>query len=641
MPLTRPENLDLTNRAALDEWLAQIRQENVTLAEAAREGTLTPEQVAYVNQLADWAEEAQGAYTALGTSTTDAEHQQAALDRLNAATSEPAPEPASDGDDDGGSGEPAPQTVAPDAAAAVVASAEAVLDAILTAASTRAPAPDPDDNGGGGGAAPSVADLIGAGANSGGEGVESPLPAMVAAADVGGGYTSGQSLTDRAMLAGAVQARLKGYGLPATRTGNGPVIKQPNKRLPTSQLAAVDTRQVGGRFVRAGRLARLNSPQRHSAAQIFREVGEESQQFGADAEANWAIAQAASSEWAARLAAGRSEAARGMVEREALIASWCAMSDPVYNLCSQTSLDGMLPLPERAVNRGGVIMAADGGYDFGAIYDAIGDNTATDAELTEGVTKECVEVPCLEAEDERLNADWLCITASILQRRAWPESVEAFIDMAIAAKFHKTNSRIIQAIVDGSEDAGTILGCTGEGAFEALYSGVEVAVKDMATRAYMSMGGEWEVVLPWWVEAQVRSSVMRRRAIDDPIKANAWMQQQFAKLGVTVHWVYGWQDAHIDPVTPGLPGGATPLTALPTLTSFAIYPAGTWVKGFAPVIDLDTIYDSALLAENRYTALFVEDGWLALKMCPYSRVYEVVIDPCGCGCDGDTSSPVA
>lgn len=619
--LTRPD--DLGTPEARAAWLAAIQAAGRDLTEAARAGTLEAADIEYVNQLRDWATEVRD----LNTAASAEGDQGAALAALESITADDTTD-----DDEGGETPPAPAPApALDAGTDVVALAERVLTAFNEAAN-RAPAPAaPDDNGGGGGA-PSVADLAG-GADTP-EAEPDRLPAMVAAADIGGGFTSGQAIEDRRTLGDAVRARLAGYGL--SRRGSGPVLTG-SKELPVRSLSGIEVSRAGSNLIMTGRTQVMHTPNRHGAASIYREVT--GTPFGGDAEANWGIANEAAGEWQARLAAGRRAAIAGTVERDALIAAWCAWSDPVRTLCDQSSTDGMLPAPERTIDRGGVIVAAGGGYDFGTIYDAIGDNTATDAELVAGVTKTCIEVPCLDGVDERLNADWLCITASLLQRRAWPESIEAFISMALAAKLQKTNSRFIAAIVAASTAVDPVT-CTGADAFTALFQVIGLAVADMSYRAYMGMPTEFEVVLPAWVREQVRLAVMNRRAIDDPVKADGWMQQQFAKLGVTVHWVYGWQDAHIDTVTPGLPGAATPITALPTEASMLIYPAGTWVKGVAPVVDLDTIYDSTQLASNSYTALFVEDGWLALQVCPYSRVYTVPVDPCLCGpCDSAITSP--
>ncbi len=47
------------------------------------------------------------------------------------------------------------------------------------------------------------------------------------------------------------------------------------------------------------------------------------------------------------------------------------------------------------------------------------------------------------------------------------------------------------------------------------------------------------------------------------------------------------------------------------------------------VINLDTVYDNALLTQNQYTALFTEDGFNVMQMCVDSRLYQVGIDPAG------------
>lgn len=626
MPLSRPENLETPEARAA--WLEALRARGAELQ--ALNAPLDTDQLAEVRQLSEWSAEVR---TLEATAAETAGAQSAALDALAAITAEtdnppaPAPDPT----------DPPADPPAPGTDGDVVAGAEAILAqavegfaAALASATTRIPAPGDtnNDGSGGGGTAPTVAQLLNSGAPSGEPQGERRL-AMVAAADVGGGFTSGQALEDRRALADAVQARLQGYGVPNNHTG-------PALKMPTTTIDAAEVVRMGSTVRMTGRSQRMHNPSRHGAARIMRD--ETAEQFTNDAQENWNVANNAAAEWSARLSAGRQQAMRGTVERVGLVAAWCAPSEAWYQLCNQTSLDGQLPLPERTVSRGGIILAEGGGYEFGTIYDLIGDNTATDAELTAGVTKTCIEVPCLDTVDERLNADWLCITASLLQRRAWPESIEALIAMALAAKAHKTNSRIIAALVAAST-AVTPLTCTGQDAFSTLLQAIGLATVDLATRAYMSLGGEFEVVLPVWVREQLRTAIINRRAIDDPVKADEWMQSQFAKMGVTVHFVYGWQDAHVTPAPAGFPGAATPITALPTEVDFLIYPAGTWIKGVNPVIDLDTIYDSTSLASNSYTALFVEDGWAAIQTCPYSRVYTVPVDPCACGCDAGTTSP--
>ena len=54
--------------------------------------------------------------------------------------------------------------------------------------------------------------------------------------------------------------------------------------------------------------------------------------------------------------------------------------------------------------------------------------------------------------------------------------------------------------------------------------------------------------------------------------------------------------------------------AYPSTFEIMVYPAGTFVRGNADVIQLDTVYDTADLQTNVYTAAFVEDGVLLAKM---------------------------
>jgi hypothetical protein len=622
--LNRPDDLTALTPEQFAEWQAAITAAAAELSQAATAGRLTDDQLTQVHQLTEWSTEVRTESDRRTEATQGDTAQADALAALAQLTTAPTDPPPADGEGDGGT----PPVVVE--AEAIAAEAATQILTALAAAAGRLPAPSQ--------APPSVADLIQGGApsdNPNGEHTVRRVPGMIAAADIGGGYTSGQVLEDRADLAGALMARLKSYGVSNRTSNHGPVLA-----LPTKTLAAAQLGRLGGELTLTGRSQMMTSPNRHGAARIMRDVSEE--QFGGNDEQNWNLMHSAAAEWRTQLSTGRQRALAGNVGRAGLIAAWCARGENWFDLCNQASLDGQLPMPERTVDRGGIAVAEGGGFEFGTVYDLIGDNTATDAELTAGVVKTCIEVPCLDMPETRLNADWLCITASLLQRRAWPESIEAFIAMALAAKAHKTNSRIIAAIVAASGTPVEVASCSGADAFSTLYAAVDLAVQDLATRSYMALGPEFEVVLPVWVRANLRAAIMNRRGIDDMVKADEWLQAQFAKLGVTVHFVYGYQDAHVSPAPAGFPGAATPIPSLPTEVQFIIYPAGTWVKGTQPVIDLDTIYDSTLLASNQYTAVFVEDGWLALQTCPYSRVYNVTVDPCACGCDaGDQSSPTS
>lgn len=310
-------------------------------------------------------------------------------------------------------------------------------------------------------------------------------------------------------------------------------------------------------------------------------------------------------------------------------AGWCAPSEILYDLCSLSSLDGMLSIPTVQASRGGFQIPEDGGPDFSVVYDSIGDDgdvILTEYEVENGAEKVCVEVPCPDFVDIRLDVAYLCLTGNLLQQRGYPEAVTHFSQEAITALAHKVNASMIARLVAGSAAPTTIPEpASSDDAASQLLSAVELAVMDMRYRHRMALNTTVEVVLPAWVIGPIRASMARRRGVAEMAVSDAEIVSWFTLRGASVQFVYDWQDAF----TGGAFGGASNATAFPTTVNFLIYPAGTWVKAEQDVISLDTIYDNAMLTHNQFTALFVEDGLAALKMCRDSRVYTTDVQPLG------------
>jgi hypothetical protein len=312
-------------------------------------------------------------------------------------------------------------------------------------------------------------------------------------------------------------------------------------------------------------------------------------------------------------------------------AAWCAPSEVIYQLCELEGLDGLLSAPELQTSRGGWQIPIDGGPNFASIWNGIGnagDTHLTEVEVLADVQKVCTEIPCPDFEDIRLGVDYVCLTGGLLQRRGYPEVVARFSRGAMVALAHKMNQGFIAAIVAASGAAVVIPQlATGDDAASALLSGIEMAIVDMKYRNRMNFPTTLEVVMPMWFLAQIRAALARRRGVLALDISDSEMLDWFATRRVIPHFVYDWQDAYTG--LAGGPGGATALAALPTSGQFLVYPAGTWVKAVQDVVSLDTIYDSTNLQTNQYTAIFAEDGWAALQMCPDSRLYEVTLDPSG------------
>lgn len=310
---------------------------------------------------------------------------------------------------------------------------------------------------------------------------------------------------------------------------------------------------------------------------------------------------------------------------------WCAPSETMYDLCMLETMDGMLDIPEIQATRGGFFVPQNGGPNFSVIYDSIGDDgdvILSEYDVENGVEKVCVEIPCPPFVEVRLDVAYLCITGSLLQRRGYPEAVTRFTKGALIALAHKVNESVIARIVAQSGSAVVVAAdASGDDAASALLSAVELAIEDMKYRNRMGRSATIEIVLPAWVIAPIRAALARRTGVAAINVTNAEILAAFTTRKAVPHFVYDWQDAYSG--LSGGPGSQTPITAFPTTVRFLAYPAGTWVKPVRDVVNLDTVYDNALLTENQYTALFAEDGFNVIKTCADSRLYQAPIDVSG------------
>lgn len=315
-------------------------------------------------------------------------------------------------------------------------------------------------------------------------------------------------------------------------------------------------------------------------------------------------------------------------------AGWCAPSQTIYDLCALETMDGLLDIPEVQAPRGGFFIPEDGGPDFSVIYNGIGnagDVILTEYEVENGAEKVCVEIPCPDFVEVRLDVAYVCITGSLLQRRGYPEAVTRFSQGTMVAMAHKVNQSVIARLVAQSGSPITIPDNSGgDDAVSQLLSAIELAVEDIKYRNRMGRGETMEVVLPAWAIAPLRAALARRRGVSEWNVSDAEILAAFTTRHAVPRFVYDWQDAYSG--LSNSPGRSTPITAFPTDISFLVYPAGTWVKPVQDVVSLDTVYDNAMLTQNQYTALFAEDGFNVMKMCRESRLYTVGFDPTGLCC---------
>jgi hypothetical protein len=328
-------------------------------------------------------------------------------------------------------------------------------------------------------------------------------------------------------------------------------------------------------------------------------------------------------------------------ERDSLVAAqgWCAPSETDYSICLQITTDGLADFPEVQARRGGI--RHNTGIEFDSIFGGgscsspTGFFDLTEAQVASGTTKTCLEIPCPSFVDTRLGVTGLCLTGNILAIRGYPEFTATFTRGALAAHAHQVNREQIADVIADST-AVTLSGApwaTDASVVSQVMSAVEMAAVDIKYRLRLQQSSTLEVIMPFWILAQMRADWIRRNATggwaDSVMVADSAISEGFARRGARVQYVYDWQDAFATCAVSGSPGSDTALSALPTSLQFLMYPAGTWVRAVSDVITLNSVYDSTKLATNQVTHLFTETGWAMVRMCPLSRVYTIAICPNG------------
>ena len=415
-----------------------------------------------------------------------------------------------------------------------------------------------------------------------GPGAATDIRSMMSIADVPG-FAAGEG-ADFNDLARAVERRLQGFN-----------------------AGAYESAHRGGRNLR----------EQHGLAVIRRN-------FGADVTVSTADPEA--TERAIRNAVSEKNLPGG-----SLVASggWCAPSETLYDLLETESSDGLISLPEIHVARGGINFTK--GPKFGDLFGKVGFNyteaedkagkyaptSDSDPALKEG-PKPVYRVPCTGFEEVRLNAAGVIVQAGLLQQRGFPELVARTLRGVLNAHAHKMSERYIDSLVKGS--TAVSMPAAQVGATAPILSAIDLQAEHYKYVGRLSRGTSLEVVLPYWVHGLIRSDLARRLGVDLLDVSDSRIDGWFRARGINVQYVYDWQ---------ALTGDGSGFTSWGTEVKFLMYSAGTFVKGTSDILTLDTVYDSTLLGQNDYTALFTEEGWLVAKMGHDSRVVTVPVEPTG------------
>lgn len=291
---------------------------------------------------------------------------------------------------------------------------------------------------------------------------------------------------------------------------------------------------------------------------------------------------------------------------------WCAPSETMYDFLPTGAPSGILSLPEVSIKRGGVKFPKE--PDFDKLYDDVGFHQ-TEAQAQAGTEKTCIEIPCGEFEELRLDAVGLCITGGILQDKAWPELTKKFVDEAMRLHEHKLNAHRIKTVADGST---AVTGFTGTiGAAGAVLATLELQVHDMRARHRLSRDESLEGMAPEWLLGVLRADLAYRDEVLPERVTDQHIIDHFRDRGANLQFVKDWQTDVI--------GAKTPAKAWPATVQVALWKAGTWWMANEPVVNLGVTYDAAMLKKNQRIQLFTEDGTAVGKRGVDSRLLTIPV----------------
>lgn len=324
-------------------------------------------------------------------------------------------------------------------------------------------------------------------------------------------------------------------------------------------------------------------------------------------------------------------------KKQSLVAAggWCAPSEIRYDFFNIACEDGLIDLPTFGVSRGGVRFptspsladvfssVAFGGFSTGFSVTSnpwLWTEASDIAAVTGSPTKPCVRVPCASFNEERLECYGVCLTAGNLTDDAYPENTSNFLRLLMSAHAHAMNGRFIQQMVTRSTAAITTgsFAVTGQPVYQQVYGGISLAATDYRARYGMCRDDILEVVIPYWVEAEIRADLAWRTGIEANQVSLAELVSDFSAIGVRVQWVNDWQVRGT-----GQFGNATAMTAWPTSATIMMYAAGTFILGNGLSLDLGVVRDSVLNATNDHTAAWTEECHLIARVGHESRQYTI------------------
>lgn len=293
---------------------------------------------------------------------------------------------------------------------------------------------------------------------------------------------------------------------------------------------------------------------------------------------------------------------------------WCSPSEQIWSFCELETTEGLLSIPEMVARRGGVTwtpgpqladLLSDPNFGF----------VQTETEAEAGTAKACYDVECPDWQEERLDAIGFCIKSGLLTNATYPELVRRVLSLGLIAHARTVNATTIariSAAIGAATVFAPVLGTNYSSTSDILAAAELTAIRVRETHA-MALGATLESIFPIWAKGLFRAELSRRAGVDMFNISDQMIVAWFAQRGVAAQFVRDYQPINTGAETTA--GGTAGWTRYPDKMEFMVYPAGAYVRMGTDVIDLDTVYDTAGLTTNTYTAAFFEEGFGLLNTC--------------------------
>lgn len=309
----------------------------------------------------------------------------------------------------------------------------------------------------------------------------------------------------------------------------------------------------------------------------------------------------------------------GKVNATGLVAAggWCAPSEQLYDFCPTPAAAGLISLPEISIKRGGIRFPAE--PDFTALQTGF-HFTEPQLEATDGngkptAIKNFVEIPCPEDMIEyRLEAIGWAVKAGILQRQAWPELIQKFLDEFLVEHQYRVSAKTILKMLGESSAAKVVPTDAVLGATTGILNGLHVRARNLQIKTRKDT---IEGVAPVWFRDVLRADLAMRDGKDMLDVSDAQIDAWLAVRGIYLQYEGRWQS-----LSAGQPGHFD-TSWWPGSVDVMLYPAGTFFRSLDNVITLGVQYPIEQVQENRYTEGFLEDSFLVGKRCDPSHLVRI------------------